>query len=310
MTNLATRAAMAGLAGLAFLGMDGAMAEPAAPVSAEAAAPVQPVAATTAAVSPAAVEAAPAAPLPACELHVFPTLEGQAQTTTMLSGFGLIGAIADAAANNDRNVSEAAYLEEALGPRLQVESKKSLDLVSLLKLPPSQVIFETPIADRKITTAATNRLSASTAPCYSELVITQNFYKKAAIYGRSLNNRYVFKDFRDGKTKAKLVKGRGGNGLSHFPPTTTDETEAAETELRAVFAKNLTEFASTTFARAKYPRHGIAGKAGDPPRPPSSSWPACRGRRRRPCLPALPPHSSALPWRQRPSPPPSPNSCR
>lgn len=180
---------------------------------------------------------------PTCELHVFPTLEGQALTTSLLSGFGIIGAVADAAANKDRNISEAEYLKEALGPRLQIEAMQSLDLASALKLPPSQIIFETPIADRKVSTKATNRLSSSTAPCYVELLVTQNFYTKKAIYGRSLNNRFIVKDFRDGKTKTKLVKGRGGNGLSHFPPKTTDETEVAEKELRDVFAKNFTEFA-------------------------------------------------------------------
>jgi hypothetical protein len=185
--------------------------------------------------------AAPAAP--ACELHIFPTLEGQAQTTTMLSGFGIIGAVADAAANKDRNVSEAEYLKEALGPRLQIESLKSLDVVQELRLPASQIVYETPIADRNITTKATNRLSSSTASCYFELIITQNLYQKKAIYGRSLNNRFIFKDFRDGKSAAKLVKGRGGNGLSQFPPKTTDETEAAETDLREAFAKNFKEFA-------------------------------------------------------------------
>lgn len=180
---------------------------------------------------------------PECELHIFPTLEGQALTTGLLSGFGVIGAVADAAANKDRNISEAEYLKEALGPRLQIEALKSIDLVNELKLAPSQVIFETPIADRKVTTKATNRLSSSTAPCYAELIVTQNFYTKKAIYGRSLNNRFIFKDFTSAKTKAKLVKGRGGNGLSHFPPKTTDETEAAETELREVFSKNFLEFA-------------------------------------------------------------------
>lgn len=182
---------------------------------------------------------------PACELHVFPTLEGQAMTTGLLSGFGAIGAIADASVNKDRNISEAEYLKEALGPRLQVEALKEIDLVEALKLPPSQIIFQQPIADRKITTKATTRLSDSTAPCYAELIITQNFYRKAAIYGRSLNNRFIFKDFTDGKTKAKLVKGRGGNGLQFFPPKTTDETEAAEADLRAAFIKNFLEFAKS-----------------------------------------------------------------
>jgi len=180
---------------------------------------------------------------PVCELHVFPTLEGQAMTSGLLSGLGVIGAVADAAANKSRNVSETEYLKEALGPRLQVEALKAIDLPAALKLQPSKVIFQTPIADRKITTKATTRLSQSTAPCYVELLVTQNFYTKQAIYGRSLNNRFIFKDFRGGKVKAALVKGRGGNGLSHFPPKTTDETEAAETELREVFTKNFLEYA-------------------------------------------------------------------
>lgn len=197
----------------------------------------------TAAVVAAPVAAAPADPLPACELHVFPTLEGQAMTTGWLSGFGIVGAVAEASANKDRNISEAEYLKEALGPRLQIQALKTVDVLAALKLPPSQIIFETPIADRKVTTKATNRLSSSTAPCYAELIVTQNFYRKAAIYGRSLNNRFIFKDFRTGKTKTAMIKGRGGNGLNYFPPKTTDETEAAENELRDVFAKNFLEYA-------------------------------------------------------------------
>jgi hypothetical protein len=195
------------------------------------------------ATAPAAMAAPAAAPAPACELHVFPTVEGQAMTTGWLAGFGIVGAVADASMNKDRNINEAQYLKEALGPRLQVQALKSIDLVGNLKLQPSQIIYETPISDRSVTTKANARLSSSTAPCYVELIITQNFYRKAAIYGRSLNNRFIFKDFRGGKTSAELVKGRGGNGLSAFPPKTTDETDAAEQDLREAFAKNFVEFA-------------------------------------------------------------------
>jgi len=194
-------------------------------------------------VAPAPTPVAAATPAPTCELHVFPTVEGQAMTTGWLAGFGIVGAVADASMNKDRNINEAQYLKEALGPRLQVQALKSIDLVGNLKLQPSQIIYETPISDRSITTKAQTRLSSSTAPCYVELIITQNFYRKAAIYGRSLNNRFIFKDFRGGRTSAELVKGRGGNGLSHFPPKTTDETEAAEQDLRDAFAKNFVEFA-------------------------------------------------------------------
>lgn len=200
--------------------------------------------------APATTEAtAAAAAAPACELHVFPTIEGQAQTTGWLSGFGIIGAVADASANKNRNVGDAAYLKEALGPAMQVDALKALDLAAALKLPASQVTFETPIADRNVTTKTGSRLSASTAPCYAELIVTQNLYTKRAIYGRALNNRFIVKDFRTGKTKTDLQKGRGGNGLSLFPPKTTEEAEGAEKELRDVFTKNFLEFAGTLKAK-------------------------------------------------------------
>lgn len=194
------------------------------------------------ALTPTAMEE-PAAPL--CELHVFPSPEGEAQTTGWLSGFGIIGAVADAAANDGKNKSESDYLRDALGPEMQVLAMKSMDLVTELKLPPSQIVYEQPLQDRKVYTSAKSRLSNSSAACYFELVITQNFYQKAAIYGRSLNNRFIFKDFSNGATEAKLIKGRGGNGLKDFPPKTPEESEAAETDLRRAFVANFQEFAKT-----------------------------------------------------------------
>ncbi|MXO66517.1 hypothetical protein [Altericroceibacterium endophyticum] len=179
----------------------------------------------------------------ACELHVFPTTEGQAQTTSLLSGMGVLGAVADAASHKGKNVSDAEYLRDALGPQMQMEALQSVDLPAELSMPAdTQIVYETPIADRKITTKAKTRLSDSSAPCYAELVITQNLYQKKMIYGRSLNNRFIFKDFRDGVQKAKLVKGRGGNGLSHFPPENEDGIEAADADLREAFVKNFLEY--------------------------------------------------------------------
>lgn len=218
------------------------------PAPADAASPAPAAATATPETAPAAetapaVAAVPVAPLPECELHIFPTLEGQAMTTGWLSGFGIVGAVADAAGNKKRNIGDAEYLKEALGPQMQVEAFNSINLIEALKLPPSQIIYETPIADRKITTKADTRLSDSKAACYIELIVTQNFYTKKAIYGRSLNNRFIVKDFRTGKDKASLVKGRGGNGLSHFPPKTEEEAPAAEQELRDVFVRNFLEYA-------------------------------------------------------------------
>lgn len=181
---------------------------------------------------------------PVCELHVWPTTEGQAQTTGLLSGLGVVGAIADAAANGDRNVSDAEYLRDALGPRFQVAAFESIDLAAAVGMPEgTEVIFETPISDRDITTKVKTRLSDSDAECYAELIVTQNMYLKRMIYGRSLNNRFIFKDFRNGEERADMIKGRGGNGLTHFPPETADEREAADADLRQAFLGNFQEYA-------------------------------------------------------------------
>jgi hypothetical protein len=200
----------------------------------------------TVALPPAPVLPAPTAAAeakPECELHIFPSPEGEAMTTGWLSGLGVVGAVADTVANDGKNKSEGDYLRDALGPEMQIYAMKSMDVVEEMNLPPSQIIFQEPLEDRKVYTKEKARLSDSAAPCYFELIVTQNFYRKAAIYGRSLNNRYIFKDFRDGVTKAKLVKGRGGNGLKHFPPKTPEESEMAEEDLRRAFVENFQEFA-------------------------------------------------------------------
>ena len=117
---------------------------PAAVPTADAAA-AQPATATAVATpeaAPAVAATAPAASqetAPACELHVFPTLEGAAVTTGWGVGFGMIGAMIEASANKDRNVRDAAYLKEALGPRLQVEALKTVDVPKALKFEPAQV---------------------------------------------------------------------------------------------------------------------------------------------------------------------------
>lgn len=202
-----------------------------------------PLSEATATAVPMPAVATPVATAPSCELHVYPTLEGQAITTGWLVGFGVVGAVADAAANKDRNVSEAEYLKNALGPQFQVTALQTIDLVRELKLPAGTAIsFETPISDRGITTKVKTRLSPSMAPCYAELIVTQNLYRKAAIYGRSLNNRFIFKDFRGGKNQTDLRKGRGGNGLSQFPPESTADRAAADADLRNAFTKNFLEY--------------------------------------------------------------------
>ncbi len=179
------------------------------------------------------------APEPTCSLHVFPTIEGQAQNIGLF-GPGLI----NQAINSGKNVSNAEYMREALSPRFQVESFKTIDVAESVGLPEgTEVIYEIPIADRDITTKVKTRLTDSTAECYAELIVTQNLYQKKMIYGRSLNNRFIFKDFRGGLEKTKMIKGRGGNGISHFPPKTVEDRPAADADLQRAFLANFDEYA-------------------------------------------------------------------
>ncbi len=175
----------------------------------------------------------------ACSLHVFPTIEGQAQN------FGLLGpGVINQAINSGNNKSNAEYMREALSPQFQVEAFKSIDVAQAVGMPAgTEVIYEVPIADRDITTKAKTRLTDSTDACYAELIVTQNLYQKKVIYGRSLNNRFIFKDFRGGLKQTKMIKGRGGNGISEFPPKTVEDRPAADADLRRAFLANFEEYA-------------------------------------------------------------------
>ena len=174
-----------------------------------------------------------------CSLHVFPTIEGQAQNIGLF-GPGLI----NQAINSDKNVSNAEYMRDALSPRFQVEAFKTIDLAASLGMPEgTEIVYEVPIADRDITTKVKERLTESTAECYAELIVTQNLYQKKMIYGRSLNNRFIFKDFRGGLEKTDMIKGRGGNGIKDFPPETVEDRPAADADLRRAFLENFAEYA-------------------------------------------------------------------
>lgn len=179
-----------------------------------------------------------------CELRVFPTLEAKADTQTVAAGFGLLGALVDAAATEKQDAGDTAFLKEALAPPQQVKALSSFDLVAALRLPPSNVIFEEPLTNPKKSLKSGGRLTASNASCYAELVVTQNLYTKSPVAGRSLSNSFILRDFRSGKPKPSVRKGRGGNGLKAFPPETTYMTEEAEKDLNGAFAANLREFAA------------------------------------------------------------------
>lgn len=180
---------------------------------------------------------------PQCELHVWPAERFQAMTTGLLGG-GLL----DAALHAEGDKARRSHLASALDSEGQLVALQKLDLVTLLHLPPSKIIPHAEALDRKTVNKIMTRRSDSNVACYSELIVTDVFYQKAAIWGRTLRTSFMLRDFTASPSKPLIKKTTGGNGLKIFPAKEGDDTTAADAELVGVFQKNFTE-AAGNFAR-------------------------------------------------------------
>ncbi|HEY2178537.1 MAG TPA: hypothetical protein VGH15_08140 [Caulobacteraceae bacterium] len=155
----------------------------------------------------------PAAPVAACELHVWPAARVGAITQGPAAGFGLIGALVDIAANADKNKRDTAFITGALDAQAQSNVLRALDLPARLHLPPSQVIIHDQGID--INHDDPQRLTNSTAPCYTEFVVRALSYFQNMVYKGQMRTflevrRYdgakVKIDFRDSKHEDLTVK--------------------------------------------------------------------------------------------------------
>lgn len=210
-----------------------------APEAASAAAQTTPAAAPESAPIPVA---APAVDEPECELHIWPAERFQAMTTGWLGG-GLL----DAAIHADGDKARRSQMASALDPVGQLDALQKLDLIALLKLPASKIVTHEEALDRKTVNKILTRRSDSKASCYSELIVTDVLYTKAAMWGRSLRTSFILRNF--GGTSSPLIKKTtGGNGLKIFPAKKGEDTTAADAELVSIFQKNFTE-ATENFAK-------------------------------------------------------------
>lgn len=186
------------------------------------------------AAAPAAAEQAP------CELHIWPAERMSSMTTGLLGG-GLL----DAAIHSKTDAGNRASLASALDSPSQLSALQSLNLNELLSRNPNTVIIthDTPL-ERKTMNKVKTRRSDSKAACYSELIVADVFYQKAAIYGRSLKTLFMLRDFGNDQKIDYEYKAWGGNGLKLFPPKEGEDSVAALDELVSVFKANFNEYAN------------------------------------------------------------------
>lgn len=214
----------------------------------------------------ASVSEVPAAPEPSyklaadgsvCELHVWPTENYIGINTGLLSGFGIVGALADQAAHKNRVATVKDLMKDYLGPEVQMEELNKLGINETLKLDGYKIIVQEPTPfnedakkdpELKAKIKAMNktikdkkRLTDSTAPCYAELTTTHIFYHKAMMYGSNLFTGWIYREF-DGDTQTKIGKGQVKNPLEYFPPKTEEDIEKAQIELRDAYAKDFAEY--------------------------------------------------------------------
>jgi hypothetical protein len=239
---------------VAALGLStSALAQDAAAVAAPASPP-----APVAQMAPVAV-AAPAPSASLCELHVWPTNNYLGMNTGLLSGFGLVGALADVAAHKDKVKTVKDLMRDYLGPDIQMEELNRIGLLSSLGLPAdTRIVLEEPtpfneelktnpalkakVKEMNATFKAGKRLSASQSPCYSELVTNFIFYQKAMMYGSNLFTFYNFRNFGDKPVMTLTSSGMVKNPLENFPPKTPEMVDAAKTELRNAYVLNYREW--------------------------------------------------------------------
>ena len=150
-------------------------------------------------------------------------------------------------------------MREYLGPDVQVEELRKLDVAGILGLSGYRIVVEAPTAsnddakkDATVKGAVKDmnaklkngvRLSGSRAPCYAELVAANIFYNKAMMYGSNLFAGWTFRDFgRTGAGAPKVFAGSVKNPLEDFPPKTAEKVSAAKGEIRDAYAKDVVEY--------------------------------------------------------------------
>jgi hypothetical protein len=193
-----------------------------------------------------------------CELHVWPTENYLGFNSGLLSGFGLIGAVADQAAHQGRVKSVKELMADYLGPDIQIEELNKIGLNQTLGLTDYRILIEEPTpshddakahpeikAKAKAMNAkikAGQRLSDSTSACYAELFISYVMYHKAMMYGSNLFVGTMYRNFTTTDGKPIQSVGAVKNPLEHFPPKSPDVIATAQLELREAFAKDFTEW--------------------------------------------------------------------
>jgi hypothetical protein len=193
-----------------------------------------------------------------CELHVWPTENYLGINMGLLSGFGLVGAVADQAVHKGQVQTVKDLMREYLGPDVQLEALNKVGVTDALNLKNYNIVVHEPTPfneDLKKDPAlkakakamnerikAKRRLSDSNNACYAELITTHIFYHKAMMYGSNLFTGWIFREFGDKSVATKTATGQVKNPLEAFPPKSAEQVDLAKAELIDAYGKDFREY--------------------------------------------------------------------
>ena len=183
--------------------------------------------ATTAA--SAAAQPTPDSSSPSCELHFWGSR--QALTSTYSGVPGVLGA----ALAGPRPQSEAA-LSSDLPPEAQADALRHIDLARLLRMPGVRLIEESAPFPGKPKEKGPRR-TASTEPCYAELVVDYIGYSSHITAGRKFGARYWLRRFPGTGRVAEVQNGGKNVGLKIYPAKKPEDHAAGLAELAAAFGR-------------------------------------------------------------------------
>lgn len=165
-----------------------------------------------------------------CELHFWAS---DIALTSNYSGVdGLAGKLLEGPSPQTRE-----GLVSDLPRAAQGEALKAVDLATALNMPGVQLIQEPGLPDYRAVKRAGPRLTASTAPCYAELVVDYIGYTSHITAGRKFGARFWLRRFPDGATTALVQNGGKDVKLKIYPARKPEDQPGALAEIRTAFGK-------------------------------------------------------------------------
>jgi hypothetical protein len=183
---------------------------------------------------PASAQPAPPSPAAVCELHFWGSRDAVTST------YNGVGGALGAALSGPRPQSEAGLVSD-LPPSVQAEALRHIDLARLLQMPDVRLIEETAPFPGKAKEKGPRR-TASTAPCYAELVVDYIGYSSHITAGRKFGARYWLRRFPPGAAVARVQNGGKDVGLKIYPAKKPENHEAGLAELAAAFGRTTQGF--------------------------------------------------------------------